>query len=47
MPDTPPAVLPQNIKHNRVLHQHNVTLTFKTARVPRTCPRRIELARFV
>ncbi|MDX1017287.1 potassium transporter Kup [Sinorhizobium medicae] len=33
-PDTAPAVLLHNIKHNHVLHQHNVILTIKTARVP-------------
>ncbi|NRP72835.1 Low affinity potassium transport system protein kup [Ensifer psoraleae] len=33
-PDTTPAVLLHNIKHNHVLHQHNVILTIKTARVP-------------
>ncbi|MCA1440287.1 potassium transporter Kup [Ensifer sp. IC4062] len=33
-PETTPAVLLHNIKHNHVLHQHNVILTIKTARVP-------------
>ncbi|AIM01748.1 potassium transporter Kup [Sinorhizobium meliloti] len=33
-PDTTPAVLLHNIKHNHVLHQHNVIMTIKTARVP-------------
>ncbi len=33
-PDTTPAVLLHNIKHNHVLHEHNVILTIKTARVP-------------
>ncbi|MQX40772.1 potassium transporter Kup [Sinorhizobium meliloti] len=33
-PDTTPAVLLHNIKHNHVLHRHNVILTIKTARVP-------------
>ncbi|MDX0568594.1 potassium transporter Kup, partial [Sinorhizobium medicae] len=33
-PDTTPAVLLHNIKHNHVLHQHNVILTIKTARIP-------------
>ncbi len=33
-PDTTPAVLLHNIKHNHVLHQHNVILTIRTARVP-------------
>ncbi|NRP75346.1 Low affinity potassium transport system protein kup [Ensifer psoraleae] len=33
-PDMTPAVLLHNIKHNHVLHEHNVILTIKTARVP-------------
>ncbi|ASY66610.1 Kup system potassium uptake protein (plasmid) [Sinorhizobium sojae CCBAU 05684] len=33
-PDTTPAVLLHNIKHNHVLHQRNVILTIRTARVP-------------
>ncbi|MQV66637.1 potassium transporter Kup, partial [Sinorhizobium meliloti] len=33
-PDTTPAVLLHNIKHNHVLHRHNVIMTIKTARVP-------------
>lgn len=33
-PDTTPAVLLHNIKHNRVLHEHNVILTIKAASVP-------------
>ncbi|PII37879.1 potassium transporter Kup [Sinorhizobium meliloti CCBAU 01290] len=33
-PETTPAVLLHNIKHNHVLHKHNVILTIKTARVP-------------
>lgn len=33
-PDTTPAVLLHNIKHNHVLHQHNVVMSVKTARVP-------------
>ncbi|MCA1409451.1 potassium transporter Kup [Ensifer sp. IC3342] len=33
-PETTPAVLLHNIKHNHVLHQHNVILTIKTAKVP-------------
>ncbi|NRP74921.1 Low affinity potassium transport system protein kup [Ensifer psoraleae] len=33
-PDTTPAVLLHNIKHNHVLHEHNVILTIKTASVP-------------
>ncbi|WP_341353115.1 potassium transporter Kup (plasmid) [Rhizobium sp. T1470] len=32
--DTTPTVLLHNIKHNHVLHQHNVILSIKTARVP-------------
>ncbi len=33
-PDSTPAVLLHNIKHNHVIHQHNIILTIKTARVP-------------
>lgn len=33
-PDTTPSVLLHNIKHNHVLHEHNVILTIKTASVP-------------
>jgi KUP system potassium uptake protein len=33
-PETTPSVLLHNIKHNHVLHEHNVILTIKTARVP-------------
>ncbi|MBB4188825.1 KUP system potassium uptake protein [Sinorhizobium terangae] len=33
-PDTTPAVLLHNLKHNHVLHEHNVILTIKTAKVP-------------
>ncbi|YCI05520.1 potassium transporter Kup [Ensifer sp. D2-11] len=33
-PETTPAVLLHNIKHNHVLHKHNVILTIKTARIP-------------
>ncbi|PLU25442.1 potassium transporter Kup, partial [Sinorhizobium medicae] len=33
-PDTTPAVLLHNIKHNHVLHERNVILTIKTARIP-------------
>ncbi|AUX78567.1 potassium transporter Kup [Sinorhizobium fredii] len=33
-PDMTPAVLLHNIKHNHVLHEHNVILTIKTAKVP-------------
>ncbi|MBK5568954.1 potassium transporter Kup [Ensifer sp. SSB1] len=34
VPDKAPGVLLHNIKHNRVLHAHNVILTIKTAAVP-------------
>ncbi|OLP56474.1 potassium transporter Kup [Rhizobium rhizosphaerae] len=34
VPDKTPAVLLHNLKHNHVLHQHNVILTIKTAGVP-------------
>lgn len=34
VPDKAPGVLLHNIKHNRVLHAHNVILTIKTASVP-------------
>ena len=33
-PETTPAVLLHNIKHNHVLHRHNVILTIRTAKVP-------------
>jgi KUP system potassium uptake protein len=34
VPDYAPAVLLHNLKHNHVLHEHNVVLTIKTASVP-------------
>ena len=34
-PDMAPTSLMHNLKHNRVLHQHNLILTIKTAEVPR------------
>ncbi|OLP61241.1 potassium transporter Kup [Xaviernesmea oryzae] len=34
VPDKTPAVLLHNLKHNHVLHQHNVILTIKTAGIP-------------
>ena len=34
-PDTAPTALLHNLKHNHVLHERNVVLTFKTADVPR------------
>ncbi|WDZ78213.1 potassium transporter Kup [Ensifer adhaerens] len=34
VPDKTPGVLLHNIKHNRVLHTHNVILTIRTASVP-------------
>ncbi|MBP1884530.1 potassium transporter Kup [Sinorhizobium mexicanum] len=33
-PDTTPGVLLHNLKHNHVLHEQNVILTIKTAKVP-------------
>ncbi|PJR16023.1 potassium transporter Kup [Sinorhizobium meliloti] len=33
-PETTPAVLLHNIKHNHVLHRNNVILTIRTAKVP-------------
>ena len=33
-PDTAPTALLHNLKHNKVLHEHNVVLTVKTAQVP-------------
>jgi KUP system potassium uptake protein len=35
-PDFAPASLLHNLKHNKVLHQHNVVLTIVTADTPRT-----------
>jgi KUP system potassium uptake protein len=34
-PDTAPAALLHNLKHNKVLHKRNIMLTIKTAEVPR------------
>lgn len=34
-PDTAPAALLHNLKHNKILHQQNVVLTIKTADAPR------------
>jgi KUP system potassium uptake protein len=33
--DTVPSALLHNLKHNRVLHEHNVILTIETAQTPR------------
>ncbi len=33
-PDTAPTALLHNLKHNKVLHEHNVVLTVRTAQVP-------------
>jgi KUP system potassium uptake protein len=33
-PDSAPTALLHNLKHNKVLHEHNVVLTVKTAQVP-------------
>jgi KUP system potassium uptake protein len=44
-PDFAPASLLHNLKHNKVLHEHNVILTIVTANTPRTDPdERVELA---
>ena len=37
-PDTSPAALLHNLKHNMVLHEKNVILTVKSAEVPRVHP---------
>jgi KUP system potassium uptake protein len=37
-PDFAPTALLHNLKHNKVLHEHNVILTVKTADVPRVIP---------
>ena len=37
-PDFAPASLLHNLKHNKVLHEHNVVLTILTADTPRTDP---------
>ena len=34
-PDTAPAALLHNLKHNKILHEQNVVLTVKTADAPR------------
>lgn len=34
-PDTAPAALLHNLKHNKVLHKRNIVLTIRTAEVPR------------
>src|SRR5262249_59979463 len=34
-PDFGPTALLHNLKHNKVLHEHNVVLTIKTADTPR------------
>ena len=34
-PDTAPAALLHNLKHNKVLHKRNIMLTIRTAEVPR------------
>ena len=37
-PDFAPASLLHNLKHNKVLHEHNVVLTILTTDTPRTDP---------
>jgi KUP system potassium uptake protein len=37
-PDFAPASLLHNLKHNKVLHEHNIILTIVTANTPRTDP---------
>ena len=37
-PDFAPASLLHNLKHNKVLHEHNIVLTIVTADTPRTDP---------
>ena len=37
-PDFAPTALLHNLKHNKVLHEHNVILTIVTADTPRTVP---------
>jgi KUP system potassium uptake protein len=45
-PETAPAALLHNLKHNHVLHQHNLIMTVRTMRKPRVDPeRRIEITR--
>jgi len=35
-PDSAPTALLHNLKHNKILHEHNVILTIRTADTPRT-----------
>ena len=37
-PDSAPTSLLHNLKHNKVLHEHNVILTIETAQTPRVDP---------
>jgi KUP system potassium uptake protein len=37
-PDVAPVALMHNLKHNKVLHEHNVILTIETAQTPRVDP---------
>ena len=37
-PDHAPGALLHNLKHNRVLHEHNIILTVETAETPRVAP---------
>jgi KUP system potassium uptake protein len=34
-PDTAPVALMHNLKHNKVLHEHNIVMTVRTAETPR------------
>ena len=44
-PDFAPASLLHNLKHNKVLHEHNIILTIVTANTPRADPaERVEIA---
>jgi KUP system potassium uptake protein len=44
-PDFAPASLLHNLKHNKVLHEHNIVLTIVTADTPRTDPEdRVEIS---
>jgi KUP system potassium uptake protein len=44
-PDFAPASLLHNLKHNKVLHEHNIVLTIVTADTPRTDPdNRVEIS---
>ena len=38
-PDFAPTALLHNLKHNKVLHEHNVILTIVTSRIRRACRR--------